>query len=95
MSPAVVAFNRGRASARRIQEVLRRQPAIDARAPGGARPTEVRGNVVLDAVRFAYPARPKDSVFESLDLEILVLTVLYPHTLTSPHVPPPVAESFT
>ena len=72
MSPAVVAFNRGRVSARRIQEVIGRQPAIDARAPGGDRPVGLRGDLALEAVRFAYPARQEDVIFEALDLQISV-----------------------
>jgi len=61
-------FMRAAGAAERVFELLDRTPAIPAQ--GGAEPAQVRGEVALAGVRFAYPTRPDVRVLDGVDLTI-------------------------
>ncbi len=48
---------------RRLLDVIERRPAMAA-ADGGATPAGVRGELALQGVAFAYPARPEHPVLK-------------------------------
>jgi ATP-binding cassette subfamily B protein len=59
---------RAAGAAERIFDIQDRVPAIPTE--GGATPARVQGQLVLEAVRFAYPARADRPVLQGIDLEI-------------------------
>jgi ATP-binding cassette subfamily B (MDR/TAP) protein 1 len=69
-APSLDAIARGRGAATQIYRVIDRQPTIDARAAGGEQPPSCSGELLLDAVSFAYAARPDAPVFCGLSLRI-------------------------
>ena len=76
VGPAVTAFNKGRASARRIFEVVDRVPPIDIHNPSGEKPDKVKGDISLRGVSFTYPARKEAQIFDNLSLEIAAGTTV-------------------
>jgi ABC transporter fused permease/ATP-binding protein len=60
-------LTRAAGAAERVFEILERQPAMEE--VGEVLPS-VRGEVMLSAVRFAYPARPEAEVIAGIDLRI-------------------------
>ena len=76
VAPAVTAFNKGRASARRIFEVVDRVPPIDIHSTAGERPDKVKGDIALRGVSFSYPARREAQIFDGLDLDIAAGTTV-------------------
>jgi ABC-type multidrug transport system fused ATPase/permease subunit len=69
-APSLDAIARGRGAATQIYRVIDRKPTIDARAAGGEQPPSCSGELLLDAVSFAYAARPNALVFRGLSLRI-------------------------
>jgi ABC transporter fused permease/ATP-binding protein len=61
-------FMRAAGAAERVFELLDRTPAIPAQ--GGVEPAQVKGEVALHGVRFAYPTRPDVRVLDGVDLTI-------------------------
>jgi ABC transporter fused permease/ATP-binding protein len=61
-------FMRAAGAAERVFELLDRPPAIPS--TGGAQPAQVRGEVALAGVRFAYPTRADVRVLDGVDLTL-------------------------
>ncbi|RIK98717.1 MAG: ABC transporter [Proteobacteria bacterium] len=57
-------------AAERLFEILRVKPAIAAPASPRRLPEPARGDVALDAIRFAYPARPGALVLDGVTLTV-------------------------
>jgi ATP-binding cassette subfamily B protein len=57
-------------AAERLFEILRVKPVIGAPDHPAALPQPVRGEVALDEVRFAYPARPDVTVLDGITLRV-------------------------
>ena len=57
-------------SAERLSEILRIEPEIKAPANPLPLPSPPRGEVGFDAVRFAYPSRPKAFVLDSVTFDV-------------------------
>eukprot|EP00961_Rhodomonas_salina_P117023 1575363-Rhodomonas_salina.3 len=70
MGPAIQAFGTGRASAKRVFNIIDRVPAINVDSPDGLKPASVKGDISLQNVAFAYPSRKDDAVFTNLNLDI-------------------------
>lgn len=52
-----------------MQATIERKPKIDSRKPGVEK-DKIEGNVYLENVSFAYPARPDFLVFKNFTLDI-------------------------
>ncbi len=74
-APLLQFFARGRVAGARVFAVIERAAPIDARACGTTLPS-VRGHVVLQAVAFAYPARPCTPVLSEFNLSIAAGTTV-------------------
>ncbi|MCP4903122.1 MAG: ATP-binding cassette domain-containing protein [bacterium] len=61
-------FLRARGASERIFELLDREPEIPA--TGGKQLDEVRGEIALQGIRFAYPSRPDVVVLDDLALDL-------------------------
>jgi ABC-type multidrug transport system fused ATPase/permease subunit len=61
---------KSKGAVQRIFPVIDRQSAIDPTSKEGAQPAEVKGEIELRAVTFAYPARPSVMVFNNFSLTI-------------------------
>jgi ATP-binding cassette subfamily B protein len=61
-------FMRAAGATERVFELLDRVPAIPAQ--GGELPAQVKGEVKLAGVRFAYPTRPEVRVLDAIDLTV-------------------------
>jgi ATP-binding cassette subfamily B protein len=57
-------------AAERLFEILRVKPAIAAPASPRPLPAPPRGDLTLDAIRFAYPARPASNVLDGVTLKV-------------------------
>jgi ATP-binding cassette subfamily B protein len=57
-------------AAERLTEIIAVEPAIAAPAKPKALPSPARGEIVFDAVRFAYPSRPDASVLDGVSLSV-------------------------
>lgn len=68
--PNLTAFAKGQAAAYTIFATIARKSNIDIDDEGGERPKGVTGDIQLKDVRFAYPARPDVTIFESFSLSI-------------------------
>ncbi|CAI5469745.1 unnamed protein product [Closterium sp. Yama58-4] len=71
-SPSFAAFASGRAAAFKIFQVIQRIPPIDSSSPAGETPpdSEVKGELELQNIVFAYPSRPDVTIFNGFSLKI-------------------------
>ncbi|GJP32661.1 hypothetical protein CLOM_g17268 [Closterium sp. NIES-68] len=71
-SPSFAAFASGQAAAFKIFQVIQRIPPIDSSNPAGETPpdSEVKGELELQEVVFAYPSRPEVTIFNGFSLRI-------------------------
>ncbi|GJP32663.1 hypothetical protein CLOM_g17270 [Closterium sp. NIES-68] len=71
-SPSFAAFASGQAAAFKIFQVIQRIPPIDSSSPAGETPpdSEVKGELELQEVVFAYPSRPEVTIFDGFSLRI-------------------------
>ncbi|CAI6000919.1 unnamed protein product [Closterium sp. NIES-65] len=71
-SPSFAAFASGRAAAYKIFQVIQRIPPIDSSNPAGETPpdSEVKGELELQDIVFAYPSRPDVTIFNGFSLKI-------------------------
>ncbi|CAL9081642.1 unnamed protein product, partial [Musa textilis] len=67
-SPCLTAFSAGQAAAYKMFETINRKPEIDVYDASGIVPEDVKGDVELKDVRFSYPARPDQLIFNSFSL---------------------------
>ncbi|KAL8029397.1 hypothetical protein ABFX02_14G223000 [Erythranthe guttata] len=70
ISPCLSAFAAGQVAAFKIFQTIRRKPEIDPYDKNGRVPEDINGNVELKDVRFSYPARPDDRVFNGFSLTV-------------------------
>ncbi|CAM9376907.1 unnamed protein product [Laminaria digitata] len=72
MGPNIQAVAEARGAAGHLLSVCRREPAIDSCSEKGLvpAPESVHGKVELRSVRFAYPSRPKEQVFDDFSLKV-------------------------
>lgn len=69
-APNFAYFSKGQVSGARMFAVIDRTPVIDCGSNEGEELQEVKGNLELRDVSFAYPARPEVMVFRGFSLEI-------------------------
>ncbi|CAI0455747.1 unnamed protein product [Linum tenue] len=63
-------FSEGCSAGERIQQVIKRVPKIDIANPEGEILENVRGEVELRNVQFAYPSRPESIIFRDFCLKV-------------------------
>ncbi|XP_078435343.1 ABC transporter B family member 11-like isoform X4 [Wolffia australiana] len=68
--PCVSAFAAGKAAAYELYKTIKRTPEIDAYDERGLTLADLRGEIVLRAVSFSYPARPNEPILSSFSLMI-------------------------
>jgi len=66
----VAAFGTGRAAAYKIFKTIERVPLIDTDSEVGLKPTECKGQITFEKVRFNYPTRPDAKILRRLTLDI-------------------------
>ncbi|CAM8937441.1 unnamed protein product [Rhodiola kirilowii] len=69
-SPCLYAFAAGQAAAFKMFEAIKRIPDIDAYDPKGTKMIDIRGDIELRDVCFAYPSRPDDQIFNGFSLSV-------------------------
>ncbi|WEW57796.1 multidrug-resistance transporter mdr5 [Emydomyces testavorans] len=70
ISPTVGDFTKAGAAANDVLDMIAREPRIDSMSREGLKPEEVKGDLELSRVSFAYPARPTIQVLNSVTLKI-------------------------
>ncbi|KAF9977124.1 ATP-binding cassette, sub-B (MDR TAP), member 4 [Actinomortierella ambigua] len=70
VGPNFGSFAAAQGAAFSIYQTIDRVPTIDTANPGGAKPSNVQGHVVLKDVDFAYPARPDVQVLYKMNVEV-------------------------
>lgn len=68
IAPQILAFTKASSSAEEIFRTIDRQSEIDPLDEGGQVPTTCVGDIRIEGVSFAYPARPDITVLNSLQL---------------------------
>ncbi|CAM8927452.1 unnamed protein product [Rhodiola kirilowii] len=69
-SPCMSAFASGQAAAFKMFQTINRKPEIDASDPSGKVLEDIKGDIDLKDVHFAYPARPEEQIFTGFSLSI-------------------------
>ncbi|CAL9202553.1 unnamed protein product [Musa hybrid cultivar] len=69
-SPCLTAFSAGQAAAYKMFETINRKPEIDVYDTSGIVLEDIKGDVELKDVRFSYPARPDQLIFNSFSLYV-------------------------
>lgn len=64
------AFSAGKAAAYKMLETIKRSPKIDTYDTSGVVLNEIKGDIELKDVSFAYPARPDVQIFSGFSLKI-------------------------
>jgi ATP-binding cassette, subfamily B (MDR/TAP), member 1 len=62
------AMTKGKAAAAKLFATIDRIPPIDSSDPGGLKPDNVKGDIVLENVNFSYPSRPNVEVLKNLSI---------------------------
>ncbi|GMT13436.1 hypothetical protein PFISCL1PPCAC_4733, partial [Pristionchus fissidentatus] len=70
ISPHLLVLLNARAAAAQIYQIIDRSPKIDVYATGGAKPSGMKGRVVLENVHFRYPSRVETKVLYGLNLTV-------------------------
>ena len=68
-APNVQYFVKGTAAGARVFHIINRQPGIQSKS-GSVAPTKCTGELELQDVSFAYPARPDVSTFSNFNLKV-------------------------
>jgi len=68
IAPQIMAFTKASSSAQEIFQTIDRQSEIDPLDEGGQVPTTCIGDIRIEGVSFAYPARPDITVLDGLQL---------------------------
>ncbi|CAN8314385.1 unnamed protein product [Cochlearia groenlandica] len=69
-SPCLSAFAAGQAAAYKMFETIERTPDIDSYSTNGKLLDDIKGDIELKDVYFAYPARPDEQIFRGFSLFI-------------------------
>lgn len=69
-SPCLTAFAAGQAAAYKMFETIERRPDIDSYSTDGKVLDDIKGDIELKDVYFAYPARPDEQIFRGFSLFI-------------------------
>jgi len=70
VGPNLPAFANARGAAYKIFETIDRVPIIDTANPGGAKPANLQGHIVVKDVDFSYPSRPDVPILKKMNVEI-------------------------
>ena len=65
------AFANAQGAAYHIFKTIDRVPIIDSANPGGARPENLQGHIVVRDVDFHYPSRPDVPILKKMNVEVL------------------------
>ena len=68
--PCITSVVQGKAAAAQIFAVINRVPSIDSYATDGKKLTDVKGEIELKDVVFAYPTRPNNNICKGYSLKI-------------------------
>ncbi|KAG0004301.1 Multidrug resistance protein 1 [Entomortierella chlamydospora] len=66
----VSAFASAQGAAYNIFKTIDRVPTIDSSNPGGAKPENIQGHIVVRDVDFAYPSRPDVPILKKMNFEV-------------------------
>ncbi|RYP72290.1 hypothetical protein DL771_004264 [Monosporascus sp. 5C6A] len=70
LAPYFIDFSRAATGASKLFQLIDRKSHIDPFASFGEKPSEVRGDVELEHVTFAYPTRPSVTVLDDFSLKV-------------------------
>jgi len=70
IGPNVSSFASAQGAAYSIFKTIDRVPTIDSANPGGAKPENVQGHIVVTDVDFAYPSRPDVQILKKMNVEV-------------------------
>lgn len=71
LAPPVIAFVSAKAAVFNVYEIITRKPSIDGLSNEGLKPeVTVTGDIILQALQFAYPTRPDIQVCKNYNLHI-------------------------
>ena len=71
IGPNVASFASAQGAAYSIFKTIDRIPTIDSSNPGGAKPDNIQGHIVVTDVDFAYPSRPDVPILKKMNVEVL------------------------
>ncbi|CAO3565927.1 unnamed protein product [Mortierella alpina] len=71
IGPNLSAFANARGAAYNIFKTIDRIPTIDSANPGGAKPSNIQGHIVVRDVDFHYPSRPDVPILKKMNVEVL------------------------
>lgn len=70
IGPNAAAFASAQGAAYQIFQTIDRVPTIDSSNPGGAKPDNVVGHIVVTDVDFHYPSRPDVPILKKMNIEV-------------------------
>ncbi|KAK9760997.1 hypothetical protein K7432_014454 [Basidiobolus ranarum] len=70
VGPNVGVLAKAQAAAYTIFETINRVPTIDSSDPGGEKPENIQGHVVLKDLDFSYPSRPDVPILKKMSIEV-------------------------
>lgn len=70
IGPNAAAFASAQGAAYQIFKTIDRVPTIDSSNPGGAKPENVTGHIVVTDVDFHYPSRPDVPILKKMNIEV-------------------------
>ena len=70
IAPQTIAISKATAAAQELFRIIDRESQIDSLSESGDKPDEVRGDIELRNLQFAYPTRPNVPVLLGLNLSI-------------------------
>ncbi|KAF8892354.1 multidrug resistance protein 1 [Gymnopilus junonius] len=68
LAPEAQAITTGLSAAAKLYDTIDRVPPIDSANPGGLKPENIAGEIVLENVKFSYPSRPTVEVVKDLSI---------------------------
>ncbi|KAG0199551.1 Multidrug resistance protein 1 [Mortierella sp. GBA30] len=71
IGPNLSAFANARGAAYNIFKTIDRVPTINSSSPEGAKPTDLRGHIIVRDVDFHYPSRPDVPILKKMNVEVL------------------------
>ncbi|KAG0030198.1 Multidrug resistance protein 1 [Podila clonocystis] len=70
IGPNISAFANAQGAAYNIFKTIDRIPTIDSADPGGAKPNNIQGHIVVTDVDFSYPSRPDIQILKKMSVEV-------------------------